>query len=120
VRDLFSLELEFVPSQQPREPLEGLLAFLREHGWDARLARSPHWGDDGPAEALIEWVSSGTRVTVARELAATTATWFRRHPAERNRLQPDAALRVMSRRSGRLLAERRIEHMRFRDANRSA
>ena len=105
------VELEFVPSQQPEEPFEGLLAWLRERWWDARLARSPHWGSGASAQALILWVPPGTPMSHARDLATVTGVWLRRHPVERGRLQPEATLRVMSRRSGHVLAERRIEHV---------
>jgi hypothetical protein len=109
VIDLFPLELEFVPRQQPRSRYEDLLSELGRQGYHPNMARSPAWGNPEPATALVLWVPPGLHSNAARRLATATATWFREHPIERDRLSPGAAIRVVSGRSGHVLAEERLE-----------
>jgi hypothetical protein len=109
VADLFPVELEFVPRQQPRSEIEGLLAELRERGYQPHMARAPEWGDRGPADTLILWVPPGLHHRQARKLAMTTANWFRRRPIQVNRLSAAATIRVESGRSGHVLTEVPIE-----------
>lgn len=107
--DLFPVELEFVPRQQPRPPFEGLLAELRERGYRPHMARAPAWGDARPADALILWVPPGLHGRDARRLATETADWFRGRPIQRSGLSGSATIRVVSGRSGHVLTEVPIE-----------
>jgi hypothetical protein len=109
VVDSFPVELEFAPRQQPRSTYEGLLAELRERGYHPHMARTPAWGDEAPAETLILWVPPGLHARDARRLASATASWFHRRPTQLSPLSPSATIRVVSGRSGHLLAEVPIE-----------
>jgi hypothetical protein len=111
VNDLFPVELEFVPRQQPRSWHEGLLAELRRQGYHPHMARSPEWGDTEPATALVLWVPPGLHASAAVRLATASANWFRERPVERNRLSPRATIRVVSGRSGHVVTERRLEDL---------
>jgi hypothetical protein len=115
VIDLFPIELEFVPRQQAQSRYEGLLFDLRERGFDPHMARSLAWGDQQRADALVIWVQAGLHGGEASELANATARWFMRRPTELDQLSPSSTIRVVSNRSGHLLAEAPLRNARRRD-----